>query len=58
MQEPCVQVIQRSPKTVCGSDGALPLMQLQSWPNRWGDNNISSIARSDWSKAKKKKKMK
>lgn len=53
--KPCVPEIQRFPKTVCGSDGALPLMQLQSWPNRWGDSNISSTAHSDWSRAKSDK---
>lgn len=30
---PCVLAIQRFPKTVCGSDAALLLMPLQSWPN-------------------------
>ena len=48
---PCVLVIQRSPRTVCGSDAAPLLMPLQSWPNRSGGSNISSNARSDWSKA-------
>lgn len=49
--EPCGQVIQRSPKTACGSGEALPLMRPQSWPSHSGGSSISSTARNDLSEA-------
>lgn len=49
--EPCGQVIQRSPKTACGSGEALPLMPPQSWPSHSGGSNTSNTARNDLSEA-------
>lgn len=52
---PCVQGTQKSPKTACGSDEALLLMQPQSWPNHWGGSNTSNTAHNGLSKAVKRK---